>query len=224
MSRKQGGVNFRYFGGNPGARGADNFNRANGPLGSNWLSGAGSNASVVGNAYSISAPGAGGWSEWVPAPSNIKHGIVQCVWTGYTGTEWGGPMALHKTNGINEDSYVLKAEDLGGGEPRARLTIVRRVFGAVTILATATPIVLAGFAFGGLLALEWDVQPTQVVLTGYINGILQCTGTDALADRIQTGKPGIGITTFSGVTNTWDNFSFRSFAGGGGIRNFLFNG
>lgn len=126
-------------------------------------------------------------------------------------------MALHKTNGINEDSYVLKGEDLGGGEPRGQITIVRRVFGAVTVLATATPITLAGFLFGGLLTLEWDVQPTQVVLKAYVNGILQCTGTDALGDRIQSGKPGIGITTFSGATNTWDNFSYAPVGAGGAV-------
>ena len=208
-----GGVTVKYLVG-PGQRGADNFNRANGPLGSNWVSGAGSNAAILANAYSVGTPGTGGFSEWVPANPSIKHGIVKCTWVGYTGIEWGGPMALHKTNGINEDSYVFKGEDLGGMEPRGQITIFRRVSGANTQLAIKTPVVLGGFLIGGELALEWDVQPTQVVLNAYVNGILQCSGIDNAGDRITSGKPGIGITTFSGAVNSWDNFSFVG-AGGG---------
>jgi hypothetical protein len=197
--------------------GADNFNRANGPLGPNWASGAGSNASIVANQYSISAPGTGGYSEWVPARPTVRHGIAKAVWTGFTGVCYGGPLALHQLNGINHDSYLFVASDNGGGEPRGRLDIYRRVFGVPTILATANPIQLSGFLFGGIEALEWDVQATQVVLKAYVNGILQCTAVDAAGDRLTFGKPGLGIQSFSGVTNTWDNFQYQPLGAGGAV-------
>lgn len=208
-------MNIRFQGVAGG--GADNFNRANGTLGPNWLPGPGSNASILNNMMQNSAPGTGGVVTWVPAKPSVKRGIAKCVWTVYVGVEWGGPMALQHVNGINQDSYVLKAEDLGGIEPRGQISIVRRFFGADLQLAINTPVVLAGFLFGGVLGLEWNVQATQTVLTASINGIVQCVGIDNTVDRFTTGKPGIGITTFSGAVNQWDNFSYTPLGVGGNI-------
>ena len=110
-----------------------------------------------------------------------------------------------------------KLSDLGGGEPRGQIRIVRRFFGANLQLAIATPVFLSGFLIGGVLGLAWDVQATQTVLTATVNGIVQCVGIDNTADRFTSGKPGFGITTFSGAVNQWDNFRYINLSAGGSI-------
>lgn len=223
MQKKTGGVNFRYFGQFPGARGTDVFNRANGALGPNWTyftQGSGVQAQIIANQYAASALHQ---SEWTTAPINIRKGFVQCTWVGYTSVAWGGPMCFRHTSGANQECYSIEVADLGGGEPRAQLRILRLRAAVFTTIATASPIVLSGFAFGTPLRLDWEVQPTQVLLTASVNGIQQCQGADATAQRFTSGRPGICITTTSGGTaNAWDNFSYASLSGGGGIREFIF--
>jgi hypothetical protein len=197
--------------------GVDNFNRANGTLGPNWAPGPGSNASILNNAMQNSAPGTGGVVDWVPARPSVKHGRAECVWSVYVGVEWGGPMALSHVNGINRDSYVLKAEDLGGGEPRALVTIVRRFAGANSNIAVSANLNLAAFVFGGVLGLEWNVTAAGTVLKATVNGTLVCQGTDNDGNQFTTGKPGIGVATFSGAVNQWDNFRYIPLVGGGNV-------
>ncbi len=190
---------------------ADDFNRANGGLGSTWntdIQSSGVAPQIVSNKYAASALST---SEVVADPGTNPTGHAECTWTGYTSIAWGGPMVLRNTNGINNNNYVLKAEDIGGVEPRGKLSIVRVYNTVITALATLSPTPLSGGLIGLPLRLEWDVQPTQVNLKGYINGVLVLSASDASAERFQTGKPGIGIvTTSAGTANTWDDFSSES--------------
>lgn len=198
------------------AIGADNFNRANGTLGPNWAPGPGSNASILNNAMQNSAPGTGGVVDWVPARPSVKHGRAECVWSVYVGVEWGGPMALSHVNGANRDSYVFKAEDVGGLEPRGLVTIVRRFNGANSNIGAPTPVLLSVLV-GAVLGLEWNVTSGGTVLKATMNGALVVQGTDNDGNQFTSGKPGIGVATFSGAVNQWDNFRYIPLVGGGNV-------
>ena len=116
-------------------------------------------------------------------------------------------MVLRQTVGINNNRYLMKVSDLGGGEPRAQVDLIRFITGAVSILATAT-VALVGNAFQNPLRLSFNVQPTKITLTGLVNGVQVWTADDVSGDRQTTGKPGISIFTTSGLSaNSWDNYS-----------------
>lgn len=189
---------------------SDDFNRANGPLGANYstiLASSGVDPAIVSNQFNASAVST---SEVVAAPAANPAGYSEVTWSVYTSVAWGGPMALRHTNGINNDYYILKAEDVGGLEPRGKLTIVRSFNTGVTVLATLSPTLLSGL-IGVPLRLEWDVQVTKTVLTAYVNGVQVLTADDSDADRFTVGKPGIAVITSSGLTaNAWENYSCHS--------------
>jgi hypothetical protein len=190
---------------------SDDFNRANGALGSDWntiLIGSGVAPQIIGNQFAGSAIST---SEVVSAPAGNTQGSSIITWTGYVAICWGGPMALRNTVGINDQFYVLQAEDLGGIEPRGQVKIVKNVGGVFQTLASSAPITFAGNVFGGPLRLDWDVQATKTVLTGFVNGVQVVTVDDSDPSRFTMGKPGQAISTSTGLAaNSWDNYSCTS--------------
>lgn len=190
--------------------GGDNFNRANGPVGSNWLLAPLSDAAIVSNAFSVTHPGTGMYAIYVPASNSTFSGYVEATWTGYTGLEWGGPSCLNSV-GIDSTSYLLEASDLGESEPRGQLRILRMKNGSVDgVLVTSGPLTLGGFVKGTPLRLTWDVQPTRVILNGYVNGIFEISAVDSALNRCTSGKPGLGFSQFDGNANAWDDWSYNS--------------
>lgn len=192
---------------------SDDFNRTNGPLGSNWSTisgGSGVQPQIVSNQFAASALMS---SEVVAAPAGNKTGSSIVTWTGYVAIVWGGPMALRNTNGINDNRYVLVASDLGGPEPRGELRIMREFNGTLSTLASASPVILNGVGgiFGNPLRLDWDVQPTFTRLTAFVAGVQVLTHDDNDGSQFTNGKPGISIVTTTALAaNSWDDYSCTS--------------
>lgn len=190
---------------------ADDFNRANGALGSpwSWISETtGHQADIVSGQFAASALGT---AEITTAPDTNTTGYAEVTWTGYTSIAWGGPMVLRKTSGINNDRYVLAGQDLGGPEPRGKLVLYRESGASLVALIQVSPILLSGL-MGVPIRLAFEVQPTLVRLTGYVNGVQILTFDDTSSPggtgRITSGRPGISLVVTTGLTaNTWDNFS-----------------
>ncbi len=186
----------------------DLFNRANGPLGADWGTfiyvGSAVAPSIVSNQFACSDVAV---SEVLAAVASNITGYAEVTWTGYTSVAWGGPMVLgNNVLGPNYFYYAIQSDDRGGAEPRGRLRIVK-FDGTLTVLATFSPTQLNPGLFGTPVRLAFNVQPTKVTLTAYINGIQVLTVDDSTAGRFQSGKVGIAISTSaSGTANSWDNF------------------
>jgi hypothetical protein len=189
---------------------SDNFNRADGPLGSDWLVTvftSGVVPQVIGNQFSGSAVST---AEVVNAPATNTTGYAQCDWTSYNSLDWGGPMVLRADSGVNHNWYVMTPTiTVVGPNFVERIQIIKNFSGLHTILAqfdiTLGPVCCPG-AVPVTCRLEFAVSGGNTVLNGYVNGVLQMTVTDTV-NALTTGKPGISLdTTTAGTPNTWDNF------------------
>ncbi len=123
---------------------SDDFNRANGPLGSNWNiideGGSGVGPSIVSNNYVSSRLGT---SDVVAAPTTNKTGWSQVELVTLHSLE-GGPAALRNTNGVNDNRYSLSLKDQGGATHYGELRILRWRNHALLVLATYTPTIPLG--------------------------------------------------------------------------------
>jgi hypothetical protein len=188
---------------------SDDFNRANGPLGSDWSwlsESSGHQADIISNQFADSALGT---AEVVAAPDTNTNGYSQVTMTGFNSQTSGGPMVLRSTVTINNNRYVLMPTDSGPGTNQA-LSIVQVGSVGFSIIASTGFIYAPNFAdiLNIPLRLEFDVQATKVVLTAYRNGVQILTVDDTAGTRYTLGKPGISIaSTGGGTANTWDTFS-----------------
>lgn len=188
----------------------DDFNRADGAIGASYTLNheiSGVDPCIVSNQMAASA---GCTLEVTAAPDTNTTGYSEITWVTYASVAWGGPMVLRRTEIGKDNRYVLKTEDLGGAEPRAKLSIVKNYNGALTTLASVSPVLLSGL-LGVPLKLEFEVQASLVRLTAYLNGSQILTADDSDATRMTTGKPGFSIVaTSGGVSNKWDNLTVHT--------------
>jgi hypothetical protein len=155
----------------------DNFNRADGSLGSNWVdSPSFTGLSVISNTAGTAASA---WSMayWNPATNTFANDQTASVKCGpQTGTNYMGPIVRHQP-GVSSGYFVFRNP---GSGPSGGPYLYRLDNGAFTLLSTPAVIVLVGDTLGlGIVG---------SVLTIYVNGSSAATFTDT---TYTSGQPGI---------------------------------
>ena len=178
----------------------DNFNRANGPLGSNWVdSPSFTGLSIVSNAANSASAN---WmmAYWNPSTNtfaNDQHSDVSVV--ANNTVSFVGPVVRHQLSGVSSSGYFAFAVLQSGGQ---QVLLYRFDTGTFALLG-AGPItainpgdiislVVSGSSFAGLL-----------------NGVSQITASDA---TYTSGQPGIAA-----YINSLDNWVGGPITGAGAI-------
>ena len=171
----------------------DNFNRANGPLGSNWIA----SPSFTGLAIVSNAANAASASlmaaYWNPATNTFPNDQVAQVTVVTVTSAFAGPIVRHQAG---TSSFYLAFENVSSNQ----VQIFRSDSGTVTQIGVAT---VGGLANGDVLSLS----VAGTTLTASVNGVAKVTATDA---TYSSGQPGIAANNGSG-----DDWSAGPFSGGG---------
>ncbi len=174
----------------------DDFNRADGGLGSNWSSSIGS-MSIVSNKVNYgSGVNAAYWSA--NSFTADQYSEITFSGTAESLTQCDGPAA--RANGSGDFYWVVKCSD--------NVLYVQRVIGGTPTLLTSC---LDAVTTNDVLRLEVSGAGATVTLEVYINGSLSSCGTFSDTDgaRILSGSPAIsgyayaGSAPWGGAINAW---------------------
>lgn len=206
---------------------SDNFNRANGEPGSNWIRSLGGNdvntleswgtASIVANRFVMAGrgennPNAVLWTSWLPVPVisalyNKPRVFVQATWIAAVGSASYVCLRYNNaaeagpiTNPNGCDAYIA------GPDGQTARFLNGQTAAAVGV--NAVPVVS-----GNVVRMTVENSGTSVILTSFINGAQVNQNTIlAAAFPIPRGLPGFFLFLVSGApptgaTATWDDFS-----------------
>lgn len=177
----------------------DDFNRANGALGANWVdSPTLTGLTIVSNAAN-SAGASWKWAYWKPSTNTFNNDqSSQITLTSVGAGTFGGPVVRHQTNGTSSGYFGF----VNAGTSQA--FIYRSDSGTFTQLNLVPSVTVN---IGDTIALN----ATGSTLTLSVNGVTKVTTTDA---TYTSGQPGIAVNNTS-----VDNFlagPIASSGGGGG--------
>jgi len=165
----------------------DDFTRANGSLGANWVGGS---WSIVGNQASCSATGSQAvLAVWTGGDD--QYAQAQYVTTVMASLDFVGPLVRSVGVPAGLTGYAATVDGTN--------FVLQRLVGDYTSLASVV---------GGVLndTLRCEVQGTTI--RSVLNGVVQSSVTDA---AIASGKPGFTCSAFT-VTPVLDNFAAGDFA------------
>lgn len=160
-----------------GAQVSDNFNRANGALGANWTTTAGTFA-IVSNQATVTAVATNIALAAYTGTTFANNQYAQVQWLG--GGGWGGALCIRCSNSAIT-GYVLS------GVSGTASILYKFVAGTSTVLASGGP----AFTLNDVIRLE----AVGTAITAYKNGTVILTATDS---SITSGYPGIGGINFVG--------------------------
>lgn len=166
-----------------GSQASDNFNRANGALGANWTTTAGTFAISSNTALVTAVTGAAALTAYT-GTTFASNQYAQATYL--AGGSWGGAIGVRLSNSA-ATGYILY------GIAGSSSAIAKVVAGTVTNIATGGP----GFSTSDILRLE----VTGTSITASQNGAVILTATDS---SIASGYPGLGAIDFTG--GVMDNF------------------
>ncbi len=171
----------------------DNFNRANGALGSNWSSSGGAAAYTIVSNTAASSNAEVEEAVWWNATTFAADHFAEVTITTVSANAFIGP-AVRISSGGNYYGFY--------GDNSARY-LIRVVGGTWTSLATTG----TGFANGNVVRLE--VEGTT--LRAYINGVLWTSTTDS---NLSSGSAGI-TSWANNADGRLDDFTAADLGGGG---------
>lgn len=169
----------------------DDYNRADGGIGANYstlVHGSGVSPVISINKYAASANHS---SEVIAAPATNKTGYTELQFTDANSAAMIGPMALRHTGAGADKYYQIVYENFISFRYE-----LRKVDGGGNTLLDSYSIALVTPV---TMRIEWDVQISQTVLKGYINGVLRLNATISDGSQYLTGKPGVAISSTSGA-------------------------
>jgi hypothetical protein len=174
---------------------ADNFNRADGALGSNWVT-AGSGPDTIGSNQVVggTTTSVAGWAF----PTSTDDQQAQATWRGgaFAGVVVAAPLFSGTSVQNSGTWYALRQ----GGTPSGAFQLVQKDLGAstfTTLASTATSL-----TSGDVIRLTY----IDGVLTGYVNGVATLTATPAVpifGQRYVGFAHNLGTQTGVAVLDDW---------------------
>lgn len=187
----------------------DNFNRAS--LGADWTVHLGNVATVTSTHWGASASSGVFISSWTATSITGDQVVEATIATGWDSRLLAQPFVRRRSSdsarygfGYDDDPTFV-ATPIWYIKYDGVATELTRLLSEVT--GPAAPVA------GDRLRLEAR-GTNPVLLKGYHNGILRCSASDATADRVTTGPPGLVARPHSGVTLTYPLPVFNDFAAG----------
>ena len=175
---------------------ADDFNRANGALGSNWTAMSDGALTISSQVVAGGNSGQSGDARTAETYTSNQYSQVQVTSTQLTGGQWIGPAVRSQSSGQN---LYLGIYFWNSGSPQLRL--YKRTSGSFTQLGSSYP--TSGLASGATLRLT----ATGATISFLLNGTPVITVTDT---SLTGGAP--GIMAFG--TGKADNWAGGNVAGG----------
>ena len=173
---------------------SDDFNRANGPLGSGWTDMTDGGLAVTSNAVAGATTGNTGDVRTGETYNSDQYSEVQVTATQLTGSQWIGPMVRSQNGGQNG---YLGLYWWNGGNPV--LMVFKRVSGGWTQLGS--------YSSGALPAgTTLEMTASGSTITFLENGVARITATDS---SLTDGAPGI-MSYGTGRVDNWSGGSMVS--------------